>query len=77
MSMVNLVTCYFHSFEALNDAFEVHIFSGLHFYPLPDTDSMQLRFFKVKTLLNDAFSLSNLNYRIDLICTDLSLSLYS
>ena len=28
---------YFHSFEALNDAFEVQFFSGLHFYTLPKT----------------------------------------
>ena len=50
--MVNLVTCLFHSFEALNDAFEVQFFSGLHFYTLPKTliafRTMQLRFFKVK-----------------------------
>ena len=25
---------YFHSFQALNDAFEVQFFSGLHFYTL-------------------------------------------
>ena len=34
-------------------------FSGLHFYTLPKTliacRAMQLRFFKVKTLLNNAF----------------------
>ena len=40
---------YFHSFEALNDAFEVQFFSGLHFYALPKTllpfRTMQLRFF--------------------------------
>ena len=50
---------YFHSFEALNDAFEVQFFSGLHFYTLSKTliacRAMQLRFFKVKTLLNNAF----------------------
>ena len=50
--MVNLVTVYFHYFEALNDAFEVQIFSGLNFYTLPKTliafRTMQLRFFKVK-----------------------------
>ena len=33
MSMVNLVTVYFHSFEALNDAFEVHIFQDFIFTP--------------------------------------------
>ena len=34
--MVNLVARinYFHFFEALNDASEVQIFSGLHFYTL-------------------------------------------
>ena len=42
--------------KALNDAFEVQFFSGLHFYTLPKTliacRAMQLRFyFKVKTLL--------------------------
>ena len=43
----------------LNDAFEVQFFSGLHFYTLPKTliacRAMQLRFFKVITLLNNAF----------------------
>ena len=54
---------YFHSFEALNDAFEVQFFSGLHFYTLPKTltaymyRAMQLRFFKVKTLLNNSLRL--------------------
>ena len=41
------------------DAFEVQFFSGLHFYTIPKTliacTAMQLRYFKVKTLLNDAF----------------------
>ena len=63
--MVNLVTCLFSLFEALNDAFEVHFFSGLHFYTLPETliacRATQLRFFKVKTLLNNAFN-SKLRY---------------
>ena len=40
--------------------FEVAIFSGLHFYTLPKSliacRAMQLRFFKVKTLLNNAFN---------------------
>ena len=57
--MVNLVTCPFLSFEALN-VFEVQFFSGLHFYTLPKTliacRAMQLRFLKVKTLLNNAFN---------------------
>ena len=47
---------YFHSFEALyNDAFEVQIFSGLHFYTLPKTliasRAMQLRYFKVENIV--------------------------
>ena len=46
-------------FEALNGAFEVQFFSGLHFYTSSKTlitcRCMQLRFFKVKTLLNNAF----------------------
>ena len=50
--MVNLVMSIFTLFEALNDAFEVQFFSGLHFYTLPKTliafRTMQLRFFKVK-----------------------------
>ena len=53
---------YFHSFEALNDAFEVQFFSGLHFYTLPKSlipfRTMQLRFFKVKKLLHNAFNFS-------------------
>ena len=52
ISMVNLATCLFSLFWST-------IFSGLHFYTLPKTliacRAMQLRFFKVKTLLNDAF----------------------
>ena len=67
MSMVNLVTClfslvYFHSFEALNDAFEVQFFffQGFSFYTLSKTliacRAMQLRFFQVETLLNNAFN---------------------
>ena len=40
---------HFHSFEALNDAFEVQFFSGLHFYTLSKAliacRAMQLRFF--------------------------------
>ena len=51
---------YFYSFEALNDAFEVQ-FSGLHFYTFSKTliacRAMQLRLFKVKTLLNNAFNI--------------------
>ena len=47
---------YFHFFEALNGAFEVQ-FSGLHLYKLSKTliacRDMQLRIFKVKTLLNN------------------------
>ena len=43
----------------VNDAFEVQFLSRLHFYTLPKTliacRAMQLRFFKVKTLLNNAF----------------------
>ena len=59
---------YFHSFEALNDAFELQFFSGLYFYTLPKTliacRAMQLRFFKVKTLLNSAFK-----YAVVIDCT--------
>ena len=44
---------YFHIFEALNNAFEVQFFSGLHFYTLSQTliacRTMQLRFLKVET----------------------------
>ena len=50
---------YFLFFEALNGAFEVQFLSGLHFYTVWKTlivcRDMQLRFFKVKTLLNNAF----------------------
>ena len=47
-----------HSFEALNDDFEVQFFSRLHFYTLSKTLiagwDMQLRYFcVVKTLLNN------------------------
>ena len=52
---------YFHSFEALNDAFEVQYFQGFIFYTLPKTliacRAMQLRFLKVKTFLNNAFNI--------------------
>ena len=34
MSMVNLVDVNFHSFEALNDAFELQFFEGFIFTPL-------------------------------------------
>ena len=51
---------FFHFFEAVIHAFEVQIFSGLHFYTLLKTliacRAMQLRFFKVETLLNNAFN---------------------
>ena len=51
---------YFCFFEAFNGAFEVQFFSGLNFYTLSKTliacRDMQLRFFKVKTLLNNAFN---------------------
>ena len=51
MSMVNLVTCLFHSFEALNDAFEVHIFhASFYTKTLIACRAMQLRFLKLKTL---------------------------
>ena len=44
--------------------FEVQFFSGLHFYTLPKTliacRARQLRFSKVKTLLNNAFKLATL-----------------
>ena len=50
---------YFHSFEALNDAFEVQFSQGFIFTPYQTTipfRTMQLRFFfKVKKLLNNAF----------------------
>ena len=38
MSMVNLVTCHFHSFEALNDAFEVLFFRASFLHLTTDTD---------------------------------------
>ena len=57
--MVFLVTCIFCFFEALTGAFDVQ-FLGLHFYTLSKTliacRDMELRFLKVKTLLNDAFN---------------------
>ena len=58
--MVNLVTCLFYSFEALNDAFEVQIFSVLHIYTFAKTliacRAMLLRVLKkLETLLNNAF----------------------
>ena len=61
--MVNPITCLFHFFEALNDAFEVFFSSsGFHFYTLLKTllayRAMQLRFFEVETLLNNAFNQS-------------------
>ena len=46
--MVNLVAygIYFHSFEALNYAFEVHFFQGFIFTPYQRHWAMQLRFLK-------------------------------
>ena len=59
---------YIYSFEALNDAFEVQFLFRVSFLHLiKDTDScmtfraMQLRFFKVETLLNNAFNSSLLH----------------
>ena len=47
--MVNPVTCIFHFFEALDDDFEVQIFSGLFFCTISKTliacKAMQLRVF--------------------------------
>ena len=66
--MVFLVTCIhvnvFSLFEALNGAFEVQFFSGLHFYTLSKTliaCTCSSDFFKVKTLLNDAFNYQRLS----------------
>ena len=59
--MVNPVTSLvFHFFQAINDAFGVQFFSGLHFYTLSKAliacRVTQLRFFlKWKKLLNNAF----------------------
>ena len=51
---------YFHTFEALKWCFWSTIFSGLHFYTLPNTlipfRTMQLRFFLSEKLLNNAFN---------------------
>ena len=54
---------YFHFFGALNDAFQVQVFSGLDLCTISKTliactcRAMQLRFFfKVETLLNNAFN---------------------
>ena len=59
LSMVNLVTCLFSLFWSTFWCFWSTIFTGLNFYTLPKTliacRAMQLRFFKVKTLLNNAF----------------------
>ena len=42
MSKINPVTCLFHFFKALNDAFEVQFFFRASFlYIIKDTDSMQ------------------------------------
>ena len=52
---------YFHFFEALNGAFVVQFFRA-SFYTLSKTliacRDTQLRFFKVKTLLNNAFKIN-------------------
>ena len=57
--MVNLVTCIFHFFKALTGAFEGKFLSVLHVYTisvmLVAFRAMQLRFFKVETLSNNAF----------------------
>ena len=54
---------HFALFEALNGAFEVHFFAGLHFLHLiKDTDvacrAAQLRFLKVETLFKNVFKAS-------------------
>ena len=63
--MVNLVTSYFHVFEAFNDALSWRaIFSGLHFYTLSQTlacRAMQLRMFKLETL--GLFSKERITFR--------------
>ena len=38
--MVNLVICLFHSFEALNDAFEVYFFRASFLHLTKDSDSI-------------------------------------
>ena len=56
--MVNLVKSIFTLLKHLMMLLST-IFSGLHFYTLPETliacGAMQLRFLKVKTLVNNAF----------------------
>ena len=59
--MVFLVTAYFHFFEALDNAFEVQYFQGfilnLVLQTMVACRGMQLRFFKVETLLHNAFNI--------------------
>ena len=53
---------YFRFFEALNGAFEDNFFQGFIFTPYQrhwQHRDMQLRFFKVKTLLNNAFKIKS------------------
>ena len=54
------LVAYFCFFAALNNTFEVHFFQGFICYTISDTcnscRAKQLRFFKVETLLNNAFN---------------------
>ena len=42
---------YFHSFEALNDAFEVQFFSGVHFYTLSKALMYAAQIFKSENIV--------------------------
>ena len=53
---------YFHSFEGLNDAFEVQFFGASFLHLIKDTDNMKSRavqIFKVEAWLNNAFKSKN------------------
>ena len=57
--MIERKSCLKHCFEALNNAFEVQFFSGLHFYTLAKTlvacRAIQLGFCKSGNIVNNAF----------------------
>ena len=61
ISMVNLITCIFSLFEALNDVFEVQCFQGFIFYNnhrhwVIAGRAMQLRCLNMETLLHNSFN---------------------
>ena len=79
MSKIKPVTCLFSLFEALNGAFDVHFFKDSFLHLMKDTDSMwdmELRLFKVKTLLHNAFKRNVTRFYQDIAQTNPDADMY-